>query len=108
MHSRFALGRTRPLARAAGALVRGRDRYGLGDDDNGDLSRRPCARCLLFLVNQGVDLYTVGNILGHSSPAVTKKHAHQATQARRVALGKLGDSIRKLHQAKKSKTKNAM
>lgn len=41
------------------------------------------------LINQGIDLYTVGAVLGHRSAASTKRYAHLATE-------RLGDAIRKI------------
>ena len=41
------------------------------------------------LINQGIDLYTVGAILGHRSAASTKRYAHLATE-------RMGDAIRKM------------
>jgi len=39
-----------------------------------------------MLINQGVDLYTVGKLLGHSSPVTTQRYAHlqQATLEKAV------------------------
>lgn len=45
------------------------------------------------LIAQGVDLYTVGAILGHKSAASTKRYAHHSTAALKDAIGKLGQNF---------------
>lgn len=42
------------------------------------------------MINNEVDLYTVGAVLGHKSSASTKRYAHLATAALRTAVGKIG------------------
>jgi len=42
------------------------------------------------MINAGVDLYTVGAVLGHKSAASTRRYAHLATNALEVAVGKIG------------------
>lgn len=42
------------------------------------------------MVNAGVDLATVGAVLGHKSAASTKRYAHHGTQLMAGALGKVG------------------
>jgi integrase len=42
-----------------------------------------------MLINKGVDLYTVGKILGHSSPATTARYAHLSDASVRKAMRKL-------------------
>lgn len=42
-----------------------------------------------LLINAGVDLYTVGAILGHSSTITTSRYAHLAQATLRKAMGKL-------------------
>lgn len=42
------------------------------------------------LINQGVDLYTVGAVLGHRSAASTKRYTHLATDRMADAIGKMG------------------
>lgn len=42
------------------------------------------------LINNGVDLYTVGAVLGHKSNASTKRYSHLATDSLRAAIGKIG------------------
>jgi integrase len=44
------------------------------------------------MINAGVDLYTVGGVLGHKSPVSTQRYAHLATASLRAALGKVGAS----------------
>lgn len=42
------------------------------------------------LINRGVDLYTVGAVLGHRSAASTKRYAHLATDRLQEAINKIG------------------
>lgn len=42
-----------------------------------------------WLINAGVDLYTVGKILGHLTPTTTARYAHLAQGTLRKAMGKL-------------------
>jgi len=42
-----------------------------------------------MLINAGVDLYTVGAILGHSSPNTTARYAHLVQATLKRAMGKL-------------------
>jgi integrase len=42
------------------------------------------------MINAGVDLYTVGAVLGHKSQASTGRYAHLATAALRRAIGQIG------------------
>lgn len=45
--------------------------------------------CASLLVNAGVDLYTVGRILGHSSAATTARYAHLDTRTLHKAMGRV-------------------
>jgi integrase len=42
-----------------------------------------------WLINAGVDLYTVGRILGHSSPQTTARYSHLATDTLEKAMRRL-------------------
>lgn len=42
-----------------------------------------------WLINAGVDLYTVGKILGHLTPTTTARYAHLAQGTLRKAMGRL-------------------
>jgi integrase len=42
-----------------------------------------------WLINAGIDLYTVGRILGHSTPATTQRYAHLAHATLTKAIRKL-------------------
>ncbi len=42
------------------------------------------------MINAGVDLYTVGAVLGHRSPISTKRYSHLATASIRDALAHIG------------------
>jgi integrase len=52
--------------------------------------RHSCASIMLGL---GVDLYTIGKILGHANVQTTQRYAHLQVEQQRVALGKLGDLV---------------
>jgi integrase len=45
-----------------------------------------------WLVMQGVDLYAVGQLLGHRTPRMTQRYAHLSPQYMAGAVGKL-DSV---------------
>lgn len=45
--------------------------------------------CASWLINAGVDLYTVGTILGHTAPATTQRYAHLAHATLAKAMRKL-------------------
>lgn len=42
------------------------------------------------MINEDVDLYTVGGVLGHKDPRSTKRYAHLATRTLGVAVRKIG------------------
>lgn len=54
--------------------------------------RHSCASIMLGL---GVDLYTIGKILGHTNVQTTQRYAHLQVDAQRNALGKLGELVAK-------------
>lgn len=45
------------------------------------------------LINRGIDLYTVGAVLGHRSSQSTARYAHLATDTMRAAIGKIGQNL---------------
>lgn len=45
--------------------------------------------CASWLIQAGVDLYTVGRILGHSSTQTTARYAHLSDASLKAAMGKL-------------------
>jgi integrase len=45
------------------------------------------------MVNAGVELYTVGAVLGHKSAASTKRYAHLQTERLALAVGKIGRKL---------------
>lgn len=45
------------------------------------------------MINNEVDLYTVGAVLGHKSSQSTKRYAHLATSSLRSAIGAIGQKI---------------
>lgn len=42
------------------------------------------------MINSGIDLYTVGAVLGHKSAVSTKRYAHLAQDTLREAIGRIG------------------
>jgi site-specific recombinase XerD len=42
------------------------------------------------MINAGVDLYTVGGVLGHKSAVSTARYAHLAAGRLKGAVGKIG------------------
>lgn len=49
--------------------------------------------CASLLINAGVDLYVVGQILGHSAVQTTKRYAHLVDATKRAALEKIATRI---------------
>jgi site-specific recombinase XerD len=45
--------------------------------------------CASWLIQAGVDLFTVGKILGHSGPQTTARYAHLSTQTLETAMARL-------------------
>lgn len=45
------------------------------------------------LINAGVDLYTVGRVLGHKDSRSTQRYAHLAVSTLADAIGKIGRRI---------------
>jgi integrase len=45
------------------------------------------------MVNAGVDLYTIGKVLGHKSPQSTQRYAHVETDTLAAALAKVGRRV---------------
>lgn len=45
------------------------------------------------MINEGIDLYTVGAVLGHRSSASTQRYAHLATEKLRLAIGRIGRKV---------------
>ena len=43
------------------------------------------------MINRGVDLYTVGAVLGHSSAESTKRYSHLSTETLQLAIKKIGN-----------------
>ena len=63
--------------------------------------------CASIMLGMGVDLYTIGKILGHSNVQTTQRYAHLQVDAQRAALGKLGDLVmppakKKAHATRKA------
>jgi integrase len=49
--------------------------------------------CASEMINRGVDLYTVGAVLGHKSPVSTKRYSHLATESLAAAVLKIGRKV---------------
>ncbi len=45
------------------------------------------------MINQGVDLYTVGAVLGHRSATSTKRYSHLATEKLAEAVFRIGKKV---------------
>jgi len=59
------------------------------------------------MINNGIDLYTVGAVLGHKSAVSTRRYAHLATQTIERAILKIGQKIpHQLDSNKKPKQPN--
>lgn len=52
-----------------------------------------------LMINAGVDLYVVGQILGHSSAQTTKRYAHLVLDRQRDAIGALDASLQTAEKA---------
>lgn len=52
------------------------------------------------MVNSGVDLYTVGAVLGHKDARSTKRYSHLATETLTAAIGKIGQKNPNIPQRK--------
>jgi hypothetical protein len=42
------------------------------------------------MINEGVDLYTVGAVFAHKTAASTQRYAHLATESLRTAIDRIG------------------
>ncbi|HCY16353.1 MAG: integrase [Curvibacter sp. GWA2_64_110] len=63
--------------------------------------RHSCASILLSL---GVDLYTIGKILGHSNTQTTQRYAHLQIEQQRTALDKLSQLVKTTSKKQKART----
>lgn len=52
------------------------------------------------MINAGVDLYTIGGVLGHQSPASTKRYSHLDTSTLAAAVRLIGKKVQTRPQAK--------
>jgi integrase len=59
--------------------------------------------CASIMLGMGVDLYTIGKILGHSNVQTTQRYAHLQVEQQRAALNKLSQLV--LPDAPKQKTR---
>lgn len=74
------------VSKAAKAAMRG---VGLGHARLHDLRHSAASE----MINAGIDLYTVGGVLGHKSAVSTARYAHLAQDRLRLAVGKIGAKI---------------
>ena len=83
---------------------RAREKAGMPQVQFRDL-RRSCGS---LLVQQGVDIFVVAKILGHSSVRVTEEHyAHLQVKQMRAGLNKLQDLHRELHRRRPKRAASA-
>lgn len=83
---------------------RARERAGMPEVQFRDLRRS----CGTLLVQQGVDIFVVSKILGHSSVNVTQQHyAHLQMKQMRAGLGKLQNLHQLLHRKPSKKAASA-
>ena len=55
------------------------------------------------MVNAGIDLYTVGGVLGHKSQVSTARYAHLAQERLRQAVGKIGGRVGRISHPEASR-----
>jgi integrase len=60
-----------------------------GRGGNASIEERLANAAASWLVMQGVDLYAVGQLLGHRTPRMTQRYAHRSPQYMAGAVGKL-------------------
>ena len=78
-------------SKATKAALRG---VGLGHARLHDLRHSAASE----MINAGIDLYTVGGVLGHKSQVSTARYAHLATARLREAVSKIGGRAAKISQ----------
>jgi integrase len=77
---------TGPTITVQRAWQRARDQVGLSGAHFHDLRHSAASE----MVNQGVDLFTVGAVLGHRDARSTKRYSHLTTDTLAAAVGKIG------------------
>lgn len=75
-----------------------RDRVGLGHFHFHDIRHSAASE----MINAGIDLYTVGAVLGHRDARSTQRYAHLATDALTDAVGKIGGGRKVTHTPNKN------
>jgi integrase len=78
-----------PLITIQTNWVRARNKAGLKHFHFHDLRHSTASE----MINSGVDLYTVGAVLGHKDARSTKRYSHLATDALEAAIGKVGRKV---------------
>lgn len=77
---------TAPMSTLDRGWQRARARVGMEDVHLHDLRHSTASA----LINEDVDLYTVGAVLGHKDPRSTQRYAHLAHRTLAAAIGKIG------------------
>lgn len=80
---------TGPKITVQRAWERARDRVGLQGTTLHDLRHSAASE----MVNAGVDLYTVGGVLGHRDSRSTQRYAHLSTETLAAAVMKIGQKL---------------
>jgi integrase len=78
-----------PAITAQTNWVRARNKAGLSHYHFHDLRHSSASE----MINNGIDLYTVGAVLGHKDARSTQRYAHLATDALTAAVGKIGRKV---------------
>lgn len=81
-----ALDRSTPKITIQRAFQRARAAVGMPEVHFHDIRHSAASA----MINAGVDLYTVGAVLGHADPRSTKRYAHLATDTLAAAVGRIG------------------
>jgi site-specific recombinase XerD len=72
-----------------GCIKRATTELGLGHLHFHDLRHSAASA----MINSGIDLYTVGAVLGHKTPISTKRYSHLATQTLAAAVATIGKKM---------------
>lgn len=87
-----------PKSTLTRAWEKARDDAGMGHLHFHDLRHSSASE----MVNAGVDLYTVGAVLGHKDARSTKRYAHLATETLTAAVWKIGKKSPEASQKKRA------
>lgn len=92
------LNRSTPKITIQRAWERARDKVGLQGMHFHDWRHSAASE----MINQDIDLYTVGRVLGHLDPRSTQRYAHLAMDKLTVAVGRIGQKNPTTGQKKKA------